>query len=78
MPQNSGFSLVPAAPSTEEHQVTTRAGSGRVALLVDPAFPPSGGRPLGSGPVRRTADRAAVLAAAERRAMQQQEGADLV
>ncbi|KAI2513979.1 hypothetical protein MHU86_363 [Fragilaria crotonensis] len=75
---NSGFSLVSASPASEEQQVIGQVGPGRVAPPSDPAFPPSGGRALGSGPVRRTADRAAVLAAAERRATQQQEGDDQV
>lgn len=79
----SGFNLFPAPSSTESSQQGTSA-PGQVAAPADPAFPPSGGRALGSGPVvrRSSSDRAAVLAAAEKRAenraAQQEEGDDQV
>ena len=73
--QSSGSSLFAQFPQ----QPQQGTAPGRIAPPSDPAFSTSGGRALGSsGPVRRTADRTAVLAAAEKRATQQAGGDDQV
>eukprot|EP00545_Synedropsis_sp_CCMP1620_P013892 CAMPEP_0119015166 /NCGR_PEP_ID=MMETSP1176-20130426/10593_1 /TAXON_ID=265551 /ORGANISM="Synedropsis recta cf, Strain CCMP1620" /LENGTH=339 /DNA_ID=CAMNT_0006968435 /DNA_START=75 /DNA_END=1094 /DNA_ORIENTATION=- len=76
-----GFSLFSATNQQQQQQEQSSQASspGRVSAPSDPAFPTSGGRALGSeaGPTRRSTEntgeaRAAMLEAAEKRALSEQ------